>query len=68
MKQATILNSSEIGVNPGFDTMLAAYLNGRFNSFLQCLANNLGIELETMMTVSRSILDAAEIKQDKESE
>lgn len=65
MKKATILNSSEIGVNPAFDIMLAAMFNIRFNSFLECLANNLGIELETMLTVSRTILDAAEIKQDK---
>lgn len=64
MKRATILHPSEIGVNPEFDTMLSAMLNIRFNGFLQCLASNLGIELETMITVSRTILDAAEIKQD----
>ena len=65
MKRATILHPSEIGVNPLFDTMLSAMLNGRFNGFLQCLASNLGIELETMITVSRTILDAAEIKQEQ---
>lgn len=68
MKQATILNSSEIGVNPGFDTMLATMINLRFNGFFGCLANNLGIELVTMINLSRAILTAAEIKQDKESE
>ena len=64
-KKAILFQPSEVGINPGFDTMLAAMLNGRFNGFLECLANNLGIELETMVTVSRTILAAADIKQDK---